>query len=385
MGPPTTPNALFWGKPFEWVSNWMPGFTVIRVPGRFGMGVLLGAAALAGLGADVLFGALSARGFGRRAIAVAALALVTVSALEFGIFHFRFRSFPLPVGPRIPEVYRDLRDAEPGPVLELPGGTLEPFVYARSEARSAYYSIYHGHELLNGYTGYLPETYWLVMSVARVLPDPRALGLLVRLTGLRYVLLHDRVLPSADRDAWSDPPGLELIAQHDGDRLYRVVSRAPADLLPRLLEASDDARTLLGTSAEPLAASAMQAEITLPEKLPFGDDDPLFAGMGAMRLRLGVTNRSNRTWPATTLERSSRVNWHWYWQAAGGSGERIQERSRPIGLDLAPGESITTTLIGPTPRVGTYDLVVGLSQGDRMFPNPTRIAGVEVRSRHARD
>lgn len=384
MGPPTTPDALFWGRPFEWASNWMPGFSVLRAPGRFGMGVLLGVAALAGLGADALFGALSARGFGRRSIAVGALALATLTALEFGVFHFRFGSFPLPVGHRIPRVYQALRDAAPGPVLELPGGTLEPFVYARSEARYAYYGIYHGHELLNGYTGYLPETYWLVMSVARVLPEPRALDLLVRLTGLRYVIVHDRAMLAADREAWSDPAGLELIARYGDDRLFRVPA-APANLLPKLLEPSDDSRTLLGNAAEPLPPTAMQADITLPEPLPFGDDAPLFAGMSGMQLRLSVTNRSDRTWPATTLDRGSRVDWHWYWQAADGSGERIQEQSRPIGIDLAPGATITTTLIGPTPRSGTYDLVIGLSQGDKMFPNPSRIEGVEVRSRRLRD
>ncbi len=383
MGPLTSPDAVFLGKPFQWASRWIPGFSVIRAPGRFGMGVLVGVAAFAGLGADTLFRALARRGTRTVIIAAITAVLALLTATEFGIFHFRYRAFSVPVGDDIPPVYGALRDLEPGPVLELPGGSLEPFVYDRAEARAAYYAIFHGHEVLNGYTGYTPSTYTLLMSIARTLPDPRAIDLLQKLAGLRYLILHDRLVQPFEKDLWRDPPGLHLIGKYGKDRLFRVPEE-PSVLMSELLAPSDPSRTLLGNSSEKLSPAGMEMEILPWPELDTTHDGALHPSAVGLRMRVEVVNRSQRTWPGVTTDPAAGVRWYWYWERSGEGSQRLLERNRPIGLDLAPGESATTTLIGATPKPGTYDLIIGLRQGETEFPTTTRIEGLRVEASPAR-
>ncbi len=387
MGPPTSPDAIFWGKPFQWAADFMPGFSSIRAPGRFAMGVLVGVAALAGIGADALFRALARRGAGTSAITALAVLLAALTATEFGIFHFRHRSYALPVGGNVPPVYRALRDLESGPVIEVPGGWLEPFVFDRAEARYSYLSIYHEHEMLNGYTGYKPRTYDVVMGTARSLPEPRAIDLLRKLTGLRYIILHDRQLSSDEKEVWTAPPGLTLIGRYGRDRLFSVPP-GPATLMAKLLSGNASSTTVMGTRADPLPRQGMRMEITAAEQWRLDLTNgvkSLHRGPGGLRARVTVTNRSDRTWPALTLDRSAAVRWYWYWQQTTDAvADRQLERTRPLAYDLAPGEESATTLIGATPKPGTYDLTIGLRQGDRVFPNPLRIEGLVVRPRPAR-
>ena len=64
-----------------------------------------------------------------------------------------------------------------------------------------YFSIVHWLPLVNGYSGYSPPEHAQLMDAARRLPDPEALALLVRATGLRWILLHGEagMLPTAPR------------------------------------------------------------------------------------------------------------------------------------------------------------------------------------------
>ncbi len=386
MGPPTAPDAVFWGKPFQWASDRLPGFSAIRAPGRFGMGMLVGVASIAGLGADALCRALTRRGAGTAVIAAITLLLAGVTASEFGIFHFRFRAYALPVGANVPSVYRALRALEPGPVIEVPGGWLEPFVFDRAEARYSYFSIYHQHDVLNGYTGYKPRTYDLIMGTARSLPEPRAIDLLRKLTGLRFIIVHDRQLSSDEKEMWTAPPGLTLIGRYGRDRLFSLPP-GPATLMSKLLSKYASSTSVLGTPADPMPPQGMRMEVSGAEQWQLDlakGVKSLYPGPGGLRARVTVTNRSGRTWPALTLDPAAGVRWYWYWQRTVASAERILERTRPLAYDLAPGEASAATLIGATPKPGTYNLTIGLRQGDRVFPNPLRIAGLIVRQRPTR-
>ncbi len=374
MGPSSNPDAIFWGKPFETMARWLPGFSSIRAPGRFGLGVLVGVAALAGLGLDVLL-----RALGRNAGLVLTSALALLVAVEFGLFHFRFRAQEMPVLETIPRVYHALRELEPGTLLELPGGWLESNSHGRLEARYSYLSIFHRHDVLNGYTGYRPDSYRLVMAVARALPEPRAIDLLRRLTGLRYVVVHRASLTAPDLKLWKEQESVKLIGTYGTDDLFEVAP-GNADLLERLVGDRDGATTVLGVLTDPLPVAAMRAEIRLvdEENGLLREGAKLSRRIGSARLRVTARNRGDRTWPVLVLDSSKAVGWYWYWQPVGETEKRVGQLGRRMGYDLGPGETSSTSLIVALPKPGMYDLVVGLRQGMREFPDPLRIERVEV-------
>jgi hypothetical protein len=118
-----------------------------------------------------------------------------------------------------------------------------------------YRSIYHGRALLNGYSGYWPAGFEERMALARRLPDPAALALLARDTGLEMILVHlddfgraerrlcqglERLPPAlaawcardfggAERSEWlalaagTPRSDLRLVAREGQDLLFRVV------------------------------------------------------------------------------------------------------------------------------------------------------------------
>jgi hypothetical protein len=94
-----------------------------------------------------------------------------------------------------------------------------------------YFSTYHWLPILNGYSGYIPDSYPALMEHAARLPDPGALRVLVDCAGLRWILLRDAG-PGA-RAAWQRPAGVKLrgefarVGSRD-DLLYEVEWRPAA-------------------------------------------------------------------------------------------------------------------------------------------------------------
>jgi hypothetical protein len=143
--------------------------------------------------------------------------------------------------------------ASTGPLLELPIGP-----DALPHAAAMVQSIYHRHELLNGYSGYYPESHLRALDLACRLPDRDALDELVRTTGLNWILVRlmpldasrhhgfpplrcppdprrDEAPAGREADEWrsvaaaTGDSGLRLVAQDGGALLFRVNSRASHD------------------------------------------------------------------------------------------------------------------------------------------------------------
>jgi len=371
LGVPRVPEDQPLRVIFAWISSTLPGFSAMRAPGRFAMGVFLCVAAFAGFGVDVAVQRARRRGINTAAI-YASLSLVAVLAgLDFGIAHFRFETRRIPWGIWTAPIYQALRDAPPGPVLEVPGGVLEPAMYRFAESEAGLYSLYHRHPTLNGYTGHFPNSYLLLMSLARALPDPRAVDLLGELCGLRYLVVHESKLSAIDRKLWRRS---DLIAQarFGNDVLYELPAIEPV-LLPGLMGRGDGASTLVGTPLRPLAPEEMQMSIGIsPAEEPAADLEKRKAQF-MMRIRVRVANRSPATWPVLSLDASQAVHWVYRWEDS--DGRQVgRERSRRMAFDLGPGESVSTTLHLFIPKDGNrLDLVIGLRQGDTWFPETIRL------------
>lgn len=368
LGPTLGPRSEAYGNAYDLAMAYLPGFSVMRVPHRFGAGVMLAVAALAGLGLSALFTAFPRT---QRAAWLVVPALAALVVVEFGLVHYRYRPLPLPPEHQIPPIYRDLAELDAGPVLEVPGGFIDG-TYQMLESRYAYFSVYHRQNLLNGYTGYWPESYHLLMSTGRALPDPRAIDLLKRLTGLRYVIVHDDLLPAPERVLWNNPSGMRLVRKRDSSRLFEL-AEGEADLLTALLDGGPARKTLLGTPLAPLGEAGLQAAIglTAGQSLDPAHSLPLEHGSNKVQMRVFVENRSHAAWPALALDPARLVHWAYRWERP--NGEVLQSRSQRLAFDLAPGERLATTLrLVVPPANEPLRLVVGLRQGDQWTPQTLR-------------
>lgn len=367
------------GLPYDWASRWVPGFATIRVPGRFAFGVLFGVAAAAGLGCDRLLAWVRRRGMPGGVSGFAVVLLALLVALEFGIFHFRLTTREVPSGTTVPPVYRALAAAPPGGVLEIPADARTSPVQMQRESVYTMLSVYYWKPLLNGYTGYTPRTYGLVMQVVRALPDARASRLLARYAGLRYVVVHRKWVPAYARRRWDHPAGMQMVGEYGDDRLF-VVPKSPRDGLLRAIAVADERdATLEGTPLVPLPVEECDSRLTLQ-----GAHERILETGSFAVSRLGtplgllIENLSPYRWPVLTLAPANVVTVAYRWED--GKGKVVGRGGlQPLPYDLAPGQRARTTLRVHGPRrPGNMDLVVGLQQGGRWFPDVLRIPGARV-------
>jgi hypothetical protein len=182
----------------------MPLLRAVRATARFGYLAIFAVAALAGFGVVVLQRALPAGP--SRAMAAA---LVAVAALE---------SLAAPLGLSrvgdIPPIYSHL-PSDAGAVVEL------PFFSGRAAFQHAPYmlnSTAHWRPLVNGYSGFQPESFHRHVEALAGFPDVRSVLTLKQL-GVTHVFVHDGAL-AADR--LKDFPEISLVETSGTIALYRL-------------------------------------------------------------------------------------------------------------------------------------------------------------------
>lgn len=163
--------------PYLLMHKFIPGFSGLRVPARFHIMVMFTLAILAALGMNFL---IRRQQKGVRTAAAVLISLLVV--LEFASFPVPLEEFPPDRAP-VPDVYRWLARQQRGElaVLELP---LPPprFGIGLVECPRLYFSAFHWHRLVNGYSGYFPPVYvellrrWRECPLAQTIEDARALG-----------------------------------------------------------------------------------------------------------------------------------------------------------------------------------------------------------------
>jgi hypothetical protein len=185
------------GALYRWLYNHLFAFRGFRAPARFAILACCAMSVLAGFGYQVLQRLLADRP--ARTFLLATL-LVAIG-VEAGSSPVALAVQPTAV----PPVYRFLQSVPRSVIVEFPVKDYNPTYM--------FWSTYHWHSLLNGYSGYSPSDQADTMSLMENFPDDESIERLKEL-GVRYVLVHQ---------AFYGPAGY-------ADLIYQVSRRA--ELIP---------------------------------------------------------------------------------------------------------------------------------------------------------
>jgi hypothetical protein len=191
---------------YGWAFAIFPPIRSLRAAARFGNLFLLALAILAGIGSSMVR---------RRWIAVALLVLVNIESLRAPIAYEPFTG--------IPGVYRLIAE-EPGRVLVAD----VPFWTRDAVFRNAEYelgSTANWRPLMNGYSGYTPETYDRYVGAFWLFPADAAIDAM-RSAGVTHIVVHTSRFSDEENKsivALEDRGVLDLVAISRGElRLYRL-------------------------------------------------------------------------------------------------------------------------------------------------------------------
>src|SRR5919198_2270411 len=338
--------------PFSLLAR-VPGLAALRAPRRFGILVSLAASMLAGLGTAAVSLAT------RRRLAGTLVAAGALAVLAADVARQSFPLRPIETNADVPAVYRWLAEHGAGePVLELPVGVDSMDWGAMyTQSRYAYLSSFHWSPLLNGYTAYPPDSFYLTMAIARRLPDRHALQDLVDLTGLHWLVLHRALTDSATLQAWQRAEGLTAAGRWGDDALFQVTLPVVRDLRPKLAWPSVETSTLNGVPVRALLADGMQGalrDLDLPA--------PLRPGSTAQGW-VTVENGSDEPWPGFRPAPDGLVQIGYRWRDLADRAVAAPVRLSRIPIDVTPGARVRVPFAVEAPREsGRYRLHVTLVQ-----------------------
>lgn len=200
---------------YGWLYDWVVPLRGLRAAARFGYLYLVAVAMAAAFGLAWILDRLpNART--RTIVAMTALALVTAEAWSAPI---RTRAFT-----QVPPIYDHLRDLpEPVLLLEVPFWPPEAFF---ENGEYVFNSTRHWRPLMNGYSGFAPQSYRDRAPFYWYFPEARAVDRLA-VDGVTHVMVHLERWPEHERPhverALRDQQHMSLIATDSrGHRLYRV-------------------------------------------------------------------------------------------------------------------------------------------------------------------
>jgi hypothetical protein len=163
------------GVSYGFLHALVPPYRGLRVPARMAM--------LVGLALAVLVGFGLARLTARRS-RLAAFAIPSVIALLVFV-EYRSTLALSRVRTTLPPVYERLRHEPTSVLLELP--LKSPDIYL--EPVYMYFSTFHWHKLVNGYSGFSPPTYSKLLNLIMTFPDDESVAELRR-RGTDFVIVH---------------------------------------------------------------------------------------------------------------------------------------------------------------------------------------------------
>ena len=118
----------------------------------------------------------------------------------------------------VPKIYRQVREEPNAIVVELP---LHPSGAAFQEARYMLNSTEHWKPMLNGYSGFQPESYHLHVEALANFPDARSIEAL-RKEGVTHVFVHVSDYGPAIVGVLDGTPGFHKLSTEGGIVLYRL-------------------------------------------------------------------------------------------------------------------------------------------------------------------
>jgi hypothetical protein len=214
-------NGLF----HPWLHAYALPYRGLRVPARMAIIVGLSLAIFAGYGVARICGR-----FNRRTA-------TGVVAIVLALFFVEYRStLPLsPIWRELPPVYDALRDHPDGVLVELPITAPDIAI----EPIYMYFSTFHWHKLVNGYSGFSPRSYNILLKAMAAFPNEESLAELRR-RDVEFVIVHgalfkepekyDELVARLDRSAdlvhIGTFPWLRREPRARRTRLYRLLPRA---------------------------------------------------------------------------------------------------------------------------------------------------------------
>jgi hypothetical protein len=223
----------------------LPGFKGLRVPARL-VGVLLiflallsayAVAWLQGMMDEGTSGAMlekkSLISWAQKPSRLRARLVLCVLVLVAGLVLLEAapRSTPVtqvPTGSQIPAVYQWLAThGGDKPIVELPmaDSNLSGHFLWRSEAWYDYYTIYHPHPIMNGWSGYQPPLTTYIASVLLSFPSSESVALLKRYH-IEYIVVHPQLyVPQGSAPslrAMEASPNLRLVAMFGEESVWQV-------------------------------------------------------------------------------------------------------------------------------------------------------------------
>jgi hypothetical protein len=169
------------GAFYRWLYYHVFAFRGFRAPARFAILACCAMSVLAGFGYLFLQRVLASRAAKQWTLVIALIAIGTESG-----------SSPLALSEqstKVPPVYRFLQRVPRSVILEFP---VENY-----SATFMYWSTYHWHSLVNGYSGYRPGDNFDTMEMMAAFPDDESIERLQDLR-VRYILIHEAFYRPAD-------------------------------------------------------------------------------------------------------------------------------------------------------------------------------------------
>ena len=219
--------------PYELFYYLFPGFKVIRVPGRFIILVILSLAVLSGFAVKAVISRVSSwRGEAAPAVA----ALLVVGLLLVDLMSATLPMYAVPLADEFPPVYTWLEGQEgEAPTVEMPlaeydedtfdWGLQYEETWPQREPMRTYYSTLHWKKIFNGYSGFIPTSYYDGVFATRDFPSSEAIDFF-KAEGVEYMIIHGALYdpPSLQEivEWMSDHDGLELIERFGDDYVYRL-------------------------------------------------------------------------------------------------------------------------------------------------------------------
>ncbi len=190
--------------PYDLLYYTFPGFKVIRVPARFIILVLLALAVLSAFAVRFILQKVTAwKSVGWSAAAF----VVIVGLLLLDLMSVSLPMYRVPLKEDFPPVYSWL-EKQPGetPVVELPLADYDPKTFHDGlqyedtwlvrEPLRTYYSVLHWKKILNGYSGFIPTTYYDAVKATSDFPSRKSIAFLKE-NGIKYIIVHGKEMDPA--------------------------------------------------------------------------------------------------------------------------------------------------------------------------------------------
>jgi len=171
----------FNGLTYEFLYNHVLPFHALRIPALATILVGFSLAVLAGLGTARVLDFVPSAG-ARAALTALFCTTMLVEAVAMPVGLTKLPKNPPPI---YEDLLRDKADSPTAVIVELP--------VAREDPTLMYYSTFHWQTLVNGYSGFFPESFIRIGQKLLDFPSATSLDAL-RTRGVRYVLLHGELI-----------------------------------------------------------------------------------------------------------------------------------------------------------------------------------------------